>query len=310
MNVLHVEDERIHHLRFKSMLEEIYGEEVAVVWAQTVDEGLKALDDQKFDVVFLDYVLGDGCAADIMNACNAYASPTPFVVVSAFEDHDFNVAALTTGADDYLIKGKFDTVDLERSITYSLYRKKKMADVINMAFYDRLTGLPNRNHFLHNTDKSVELAKRMGSMVAVYYVDLNNFKMINDQLGHEAGDVVLKTAAQRLSEGIRKTDTAIRFGGDEFLVISPGIKKREEIEKVGHKLVDTVSGSVSYKGDELVLTCSIGAANLPFDAETLNEAIQIADKAMYKAKGQGGGFWMFASHSEAQDAIHHRLRAV
>jgi len=286
------------------MLREVYGEDVGITWAQSVQEGLDALESEPFDLVFLDYVLGDGCAVDIMNMCNAFASPMPFVVVSAFEDQDFNMAALTMGADDYLIKGKFDAADLERSINYSLYRKKKMAEIVNMAFFDRLTGLPNRNYFMHNTDKSIELATRMGSMVAVYYVDLNNFKRINDQFGHDAGDMILKTAAERLSHGIRKTDTAIRYGGDEFLVISPGIKKREEIVTVGNKLVKKITGSVPYEGNDLILTCSIGAANMPFDAANLTEAIRISDRAMYEAKDSGGGFWMFQSRSDAQKAVH------
>ena len=303
MRILHVEDQSIHHKHFAKILGDIYGEDAEVVWAQSVREGLDQLESNAFDLVFLDYVLNDGNAADIMNVCNAYASPVPFVIVSAFEDQDFNMAALTTGADDYLIKGKFDSAELKRSINYSLYRKKKMADVINMAFHDRLTGLPNRNHFLHNTDKSLELSKRMGSMVAVYYIDLDNFKKINDQLGHEAGDEVLRVAAQRLSKGIRKTDTAIRYGGDEFLVVSPGIKKREEIAKVGEKLVKMITGSVPFDGNDLVLTCSIGAANMPFDAESMTEAIRIADKAMYKAKNTGGGFWMFSTRAEAQEAV-------
>lgn len=303
MKILHVEDQSVHHKHFAKMLKEIYGDDVEIVWAKSVQEGLNSLESQSFDLVFLDYVLGDGSAADIMHMCNAFASPMPFVVVSAFEDQDFNMAALTMGADDYLIKGKFDSADLTRSINYSLYRKKKMAEVVNMAFHDRLTGLPNRNHFLHNTDKSIELSKRMGSMVAIYYVDLDNFKKINDQLGHEAGDKVLKVAAERLAKGIRKTDTAIRYGGDEFLVISPGIKKREEISKVGEKLVKMITGSVVYQDNELILTCSIGAANMPFDAESMTEAIRIADKAMYKAKDTGGGFYMFETHGEAQEAI-------
>ncbi len=304
MNILHVEDQSVHHKHFARMLREVYGEDVGITWAQSVQEGLDALESEPFDLVFLDYVLGDGCAVDIMNMCNAFASPMPFVVVSAFEDQDFNMAALTMGADDYLIKGKFDAADLERSINYSLYRKKKMAEIVNMAFFDRLTGLPNRNYFMHNTDKSIELATRMGSMVAVYYVDLNNFKRINDQFGHDAGDMILKTAAERLSHGIRKTDTAIRYGGDEFLVISPGIKKREEIVTVGNKLVKKITGSVPYEGNDLILTCSIGAANMPFDAANLTEAIRISDRAMYEAKDSGGGFWMFQSRSDAQKAVH------
>jgi len=307
MKILHVEDQSVHHKHFARMLKEVYGEDVGITWAQSVQKGLDALESEPFDLVFLDYILGDGCAVDIMNMCNAFASPMPFVVVSAFEDQDFNMAALTTGADDYLIKGKFDAADLERSINYALYRKKKMAEIVNMAFFDRLTGLPNRNYFMHNTDKSIELATRMGSMVAVYYVDLNNFKRINDQFGHDAGDAILKTAAERLSHGIRKTDTAIRYGGDEFLVISPGIKKREEIVKVGNKLVEKITGSVPYEGNDLILTCSIGAANMPFDAENLTEAIRISDKAMYEAKDSGGGFWMFESRSDAQKAIHGEL---
>ncbi len=284
MRILHIEDQKLHHDSIRKMLENIFGDELALEWRETHADGLSSIQYEEYDLVILDYVLDDGTAADILKEVDAPNLPTTFIVISAFDEHRFDVTALQLGADDYLIKGRFDERELRRAIDYASYRKDKMQSLNRLAFFDHLTHLPNRHYLKEHTQKAVHMSTRVGRFVGVYYIDMDGFKAINDVHGHKAGDKVLEATGMRLTDAIRKTDTAVRLGGDEFLVVSPGITRPKYVQEVAVKLEEALTQPVEFEGKTLKPGCSIGMAMIPGDADDLNGAIAAADKAMYKVK--------------------------
>ncbi len=155
-----------------------------------------------------------------------------------------------------------------------------------MAFYDSLTALPNRELFKDRLEQAISHASRYGRQVAVAILDLDNFKVINDTLGHSAGDDLLQETARRLQRAVRDSDTVARLGGDEFALVMPQAAGGCLTALAG-KLLQAVSGIYPIQGRELFISGSIGIACYPGDADTISELLQYADSAMYHAKEQG-----------------------
>lgn len=164
-------------------------------------------------------------------------------------------------------------------------RKQRHERVEHLAFRDALTGLPNRVACLERLDLELAHARRARTALSVLFIDLDGFKAVNDTYGHNAGDVVLRTVAQRMSHALRQADTVARLAGDEFVVMLPEADA-EDSAHVAEKLCQAVSEPIDLDGDRMSVTPSIGIASFPDDAEECDELLRIADKAMYRAKNQ------------------------
>lgn len=156
-----------------------------------------------------------------------------------------------------------------------------------MAYYDHLTGLPNRTLFSDRLTQSIHLAKRNEKYIGVIFIDLDSFKMVNDTMGHSAGDTLLKKVSQGLEQRLRKTDTVARFGGDEFLVMVNNLADNEDIIKVVENLMEMFEYPFNVDGQELYMTGSAGVAVYPFDGADAETLTKNADIAMYMAKSRG-----------------------
>jgi len=153
-----------------------------------------------------------------------------------------------------------------------------------LAGTDPLTGVANRRRLGEHLDLAVARARRGGSKVGVAVFDLNDFKRINDESGHAAGDAVICACADRLESLTRRTDLVARLGGDEFAVMLEGIRSRKELDAVSSKLANHVSQRVDHRGEGIRCSASIGSALFPDDSEDLGQLLEIADGAMYRAK--------------------------
>jgi diguanylate cyclase (GGDEF)-like protein/PAS domain S-box-containing protein len=181
-------------------------------------------------------------------------------------------------------------------------RKKAEDRIRHMASHDVLTDLPNRNLFLDRLLAALAAARRNKTLVGVLFVDLDDFKRINDTLGHEAGDLLLVETANRLTAGIREMDTVGRHGGDEFVIALTSVTDRDGVFKVADKIIATVSRSFIVGGVDASCTCSIGIALYPDHGETPEDLLKCADVAMYQAKDQGRNVYQLASLEES-DAV-------
>ncbi|WP_296529514.1 GGDEF domain-containing protein [Rhodoferax sp.] len=172
-----------------------------------------------------------------------------------------------------------------------------------LAFYDPLTQLPNRRLLNDRLSQTLARARRAQSRMALMFIDLDKFKAINDQHGHEAGDWVLQTVAQRIKSCLRASDTAARVGGDEFLVILPDIQSSEDALAVAEKIrMELQQPFVSPNQLLLHASSSIGVAIYPDHANTEQDLLRLGDRAMYRAKTLGGNAALLcALNGEPQD---------
>ncbi len=172
--------------------------------------------------------------------------------------------------------------------------KQKNAELSHQAGHDVLTGLPNRKLFYERLNQSLEKALINNELVALLFLDLDGFKLINDTLGHNIGDLLLKAVSNRLKHCLRCSDTISRLGGDEFTVILPTIASREETAKVAEKIRDAIKVPFILEKHTVSVTTSIGISLYPIDTEDRDVLVNKADAAMYRAKEYGKNQYQFS----------------
>jgi len=174
-------------------------------------------------------------------------------------------------------------------------RKRNEETIRNLAFYDSLTGLPNRSLFIDRMLQELAKAKRQRQMMAVIFIDLDRFKVINDTLGHATGDLLLQAVAKQLKESIREGDTVSRLGGDEFLLLFPDITQVKDVSVIAEKIVHKFSEAFMVNDKELYISASLGISIFPDNSDSAETLIKHADTAMYYAKQQGRNNYQFYS---------------
>ncbi|MET3213211.1 UNVERIFIED_ORG: diguanylate cyclase (GGDEF)-like protein/PAS domain S-box-containing protein [Burkholderia territorii] len=172
-----------------------------------------------------------------------------------------------------------------------------------LATHDVLTNLANRMLFEERLAHAISHAKRFGRKVAVMYLDLDRFKLINDTLGHNAGDEVLKTVAERIVANVRANDTVARMGGDEFALVLEEIDDVRDVGRVARKLLDEVGRAIDIGDREIFVTPSIGISIYPDDGTAAEDLILLADQAMYGAKSRGRNVFQFFESKMTSSAI-------
>ncbi len=176
----------------------------------------------------------------------------------------------------------------------------------HLAYHDVLTGLPNRALFSDRLGQALAQARRDGSLVVVLYVDLDNFKTINDTLGHPIGDRLLQVVAARLGDGLREGDTVCRHGGDEFLVLLPRVAHQGDAAEVATKLCRVLHEPMEVGGHRLQVTATIGVSVFPDDSGDEDTLVRHADIALYSAKAAGKNTWHFFNADMARGLQQHR----
>ena len=172
-----------------------------------------------------------------------------------------------------------------------------------LAYHDALTHLPNRDLTRDRMVQAIADARRNKQLTALVFIDLDNFKSVNDTLGHAAGDTLLKTVAYRLKEQVREVDTVGRQGGDEFLVVLKDLRDADGVSAVVAKLVDSLQRPIEVDGHELATTASIGIAMYPHDGDDFDALLQKADTAMYRAKSEGRNTYRFYDEHMNAEAL-------
>ena len=162
-----------------------------------------------------------------------------------------------------------------------------------LAYYDSLTGLPNRSLLKDRLEQSLSAARRQGNSVALLFLDLDRFKIINDSLGHSFGDLLLQEVAGRLRSASREQDSVARLGGDEFLIVLAALQKSEDAATAAERIITAMSKQFSIQGHSFGVSCSIGISLFPKDGTDVETLIKNADAAMYVAKESGRGTFRF-----------------
>jgi diguanylate cyclase (GGDEF)-like protein/PAS domain S-box-containing protein len=181
-------------------------------------------------------------------------------------------------------------------------RKRSEAQIFHLAHYDTITALPNRLLFMDRFEQEIKKARRSAHSIALMFLDLDRFKEINDTLGHDMGDLLLKETAQRLLHCIRATDTAARLGGDEFTIILNELHDPSSVEAVAQKILDQLAEPFQLGSEIVYISASIGITIFPGDATNAEVLLKNADQAMYAAKDHGRNCYYYFTPSMQQAA--------
>lgn len=187
-----------------------------------------------------------------------------------------------------------------RDITTRVHLERKVKD---QATHDALTGLPNRILLLDRMQQGIALAARTGKIMGLIFLDLDRFKLVNDSISHQVGDMLLKDVAERLQHSLRKTDTIARHGGDEFIVVVQSLKNEKEVDKIANNLLEIFNKPFRVGNRNVTIGASAGITFYPRDGKTPDILLRNADLAMYRAKGLGGNQFQFYSEEFNKEAI-------
>jgi len=281
---------------------------VELVNVTTLAAATEHLTSDKFDVVLLDLHLPDGSGMQCLDSIQAVDREIPIVVLSGQDDEEFAVSILNKGAQDYLVKWEGQGRTILRSIRYAIERKKSELRLNYLAQFDALTGIPNRQFFNDQLSRATARARRDGRKVGLLFLDLDDFKIVNDTLGHDAGDRLLQDVADRIRRSVRTGDVVARLGGDEFAVLMEGLVTPREVEAIATGLLEIVSQPYHIAGRQLSVTTSIGITMYPNDNSETQMLLKNADIAMYQAKDHGrNNFQFFHEQMQADLLEYHEL---
>ena len=207
LKILLVDDDEDDYVITEDLLSAIKDTTIELDWVSTYDNGLEAACMKCHDVYIFDYNLGGRNGLDLLKEVFKGGCKGPIILLTGQGDHSVDIEAMEAGAADFLVKGQIDSSMLERSIRYAIEHKQSRDQILEMAYYDNLTKLPNRVLFQDRLKQGMTLAQRFQRNTAVLFLDLDNFKRINDTLGHNVGDKLLIEVAERFNECIRNSDS-------------------------------------------------------------------------------------------------------
>lgn len=247
----------------------------------------------RYDLILLDMQMPGLNGLDVIQALRKVEQSAYVPVIAITANPSYKIAALQAGARDFITK-PFDLAEVHQRIhnlleVRLLYKKVAEQGQIQkqMALHDPLTGLPNRRLLEDRIQTAMQHCRRSQRMMAVFYMDLDGFKAINDEHGHECGDRLLRMVADRLAGVTRQQDTVARIGGDEFIMLLSDLSDMSDVMRPALKVLDVMALPFNIKGLYLQLTASIGIAAYPLDANSVDDLIVRADHALYDAKRAG-----------------------
>jgi len=293
ISVLLIEDNEIDARLTQDLLAEWSVEEFKITHAKTLSDGLLQIDKSRFDAILLDLSLPDAFGLPTVRQVHASNPSIPVVVLSGVSDQSLALQAVQQGAQDYLVKGQGHPELLARSVRYAIERKRSEERLTYLAQYDHLTGLVNRSLFRDRLDQAMARSKRLQQPMGLMLLDLDRFKSVNDSLGHDVGDELLKAVSDRLKSCVREVDTVARMGGDEFTIILEGVASEQSIVVVAKRITESISTVFELQGHTISIGISIGITVFPQDDHSIDELLRHADSAMYMAKQRGGSGFAF-----------------
>ena len=307
ISVLLIEDNPGDQLLVEDQLQNDCPGKFVITSVTTLKSAMDMLDEHNFGAVLTDLSLPDGFGLDSIHEIQKLDDELPVIVLTGEDGEEVSMQVMQAGAQDYLIKGQGDGHLIGRTILYSMERKRNERRLVQLAQYDSLTGLANRLLFRERLSRALIRAPRQNCLVALMFIDLDRFKNINDTLGHDAGDNLLKYVANRLKNCMRKGDTVARLGGDEFTVILEDLDNVDDVAPIARKMLVAMQKPFNINGHEIFVTPSIGITLYPLDGTTEDIMLKNADTAMYQAKEHGRNCFKFYESSMHKRTIERLL---
>ena len=309
INVLLVENDHADYILIARILDEVYGKDKHILtW--NVDIELARLDIVKrsHDIYLFGYNLGVISGIELIEelAEDGFVD-IPIILLAGVNRQGLDIAAMDAGATDCLVKDSLSAEILERSIRYSIRQKKAETRVQFLAYHDPLTGLANRTLLHEHVERAVPMARLHGEYGAIIFIDLDDFKIINDTKGHSSGDRLLVIVAERIRAVARRDDLVARLGGDEFVILMTMLGNvaetvAEKTYETAAKIKEAINQSFIIDGEEQRLGTSIGLTIIDEHSVDADQIIKHADIAMYRAKNEGKNTIRFFS-AEMEEAV-------
>lgn len=298
LKILHIEDDPTDALLMQEILhDEISARQFNLEQVDSLKGALEALRLHGYDAALLDLNLRDISGLDNVRALKEQNPDLPVVVLTGIDNDATALTAIDCGAQEFLVKGHGDGKVIRQAIHSSIKRKAVERKLFRQANYDEVTGLPNRRLFQDYVEHALDRARRWKRHETILFLDLDNFKQVNDRLGHAAGNDVLKEVAMRLTGTLRKSDIVARYGGDEFVILldehSPDV--RAAAGQVVTKLLYAFNEPFRYEDNRIAMSASIGVAVYPYGGDHYEALLKSADQAMYSAKKAGGRQFRFSA---------------
>ncbi len=285
--MLLIEDDALDARFVRSSLARAGDGQVCLTHVRTIEEARRETRAQRFDVVLLDLNLPDGVGEQCVDRVRALDPSSAIVVLSGRDDEQFALSILNRGVQDYLVKGDGDGATILRAIRYAQERKRSESRLEYLVRHDTLTGIPNRQYFREQLARTLSRIGRNDRLAALVFLDVDNFKQINDAYGHDFGDRLLKIVAKRLAESVRSGDMVARLGGDEFALLLEDLESEEDVEPITEKLLTVFEKPLTVSEKSISVSCSIGLTLINDGAAQAEDLLKNADMAMYEAKEAG-----------------------
>lgn len=304
IKILLVEDNDLDAQLTRDILTEWSMDHFAITHATRLAEAFTHLARARFDAVLLDLSLPDAYGLSTVSQMQAAHPTVAIIVLSGLNDQRLALQTVQHGAQDYLVKGEQRPELLARSIRYAIERKRAEERLTYLAQYDQLTGLVNRSLFRDRLIQAMARSKRVQQPLGLMLLDLDHFKPVNDTMGHDIGDQLLKHVALRLQECVREVDTVARMGGDEFTIILEGLTCEEDITLVAQRITTSLAEPFHLGEHRAAISVSTGITIYPTDDHEIDELLKHADAAMYRAKQHGGNAFEFYVSDDSPSSTH------
>jgi len=298
LHILIIDDDEGDRKQFERVLKQ--AELCECVEVASIREALFTHDTCAFDCAIVDYQMPEYNGLYGITVLRERFPDMPIIMSTGHGNETIAAEAIKHGASDYLIKKNLNADLLRKSIIGAIEKfqfEKKLKEqeikIEHIAYHDYLTDIPNRLLFEHALFRTIIHAKRNNQIFAVMFLDLDQFKNINDTLGHVTGDLLLKQVTFRFQSVVREEDMLARLGGDEFGVLISKINTIEDAGFFAKKLIESLKNPFLLEKEKINITPSIGIAIYPFASETVSGLMQCADKAMYQAKNAGKNTFQF-----------------
>jgi len=306
--LLFVEDDKETQEQMKIIMED---EVKDFYQAYNGEEGLALYRETKPDVVLTDINMPIMSGLDMAEKIKQIDKNQSILIMSAFDEKDILLSAINMGIDGFIVK-PVDIIELNNKLTrivqnlqskmdakeYRLQelekrKKEEIETLYQLAHFDVLTNIPNRYLFNERLDQAILEAKNRQIQFGLFFIDIDDFKQVNDTYGHKAGDHVLVRLTDSISKVIRNSDTLARMGGDEFAIIVEDVSDRDDMEMLAKKIIEIVSTPISFEDKTISISCSIGISIYPDNTTSKEELIHFADLAMYTIKSTGKSHYRF-----------------
>jgi len=302
LKLLVVDDDDVDRERIRRMLD-LTGLETEIQEVSNVSDSLTVLEDDSFDCIIVDYRLGSEDGLELLTQIRTSLElKSAVIMITGLGDEAVAAEALRLGASDYLTKSQLKAPLLLSAVLDAIHRNDAENRLRDLAHYDDLTGLVSRHLLIDRLQQEIANIGRTGKKAALAFLDLDDFKPVNDNYGHNAGDAVLVEIASRLKNAVRTGDTVARIGGDEFVLLLSEVASSSDCEDLLSRILLILNVPIRINHlDAIRVSSSIGVAIISEDKLDADTVLRRADHTMYQAKSSGRNKILFFDPEEEEN---------